>query len=102
MTSAILSPAARRDIIEIGRWISNDNPAAARAFQKSIINAAEIIGERPNIGRQRPDITSKEMHFFILRGFPYTIVYKADRQPPYIIRVLHSAHDLPDILRDND
>jgi toxin ParE1/3/4 len=34
-----------------------------------------------------------------LTGFPYVIVYTAARNPPLIVRILHGARDLPEILR---
>jgi len=34
-----------------------------------------------------------------LTGFPYVIVYDAGRRPPAIVRILHGARDLPEILR---
>jgi len=36
----------------------------------------------------------------ILRGFPYIVVYRANAIPPRILRVLHGARDLPEVLQD--
>jgi len=39
------------------------------------------------------------MRFLAVHGFPYLLVYNADRRPPLIVRVLHGARDLPSLLR---
>jgi plasmid stabilization system protein ParE len=38
--------------------------------------------------------------FLVLRGFPYILVYRANAVPPRILRVLHGARDLPEVLQD--
>jgi toxin ParE1/3/4 len=36
----------------------------------------------------------------MVSGFSYVIVYDASREPPLILRVLHGARELPELLRD--
>ncbi|MBK1663820.1 hypothetical protein CKO38_03965 [Rhodospirillum rubrum] len=98
MNAAKLSPAARRDLLAAVRWIARDNPAAARALRDGIAQAAVHIAEHPGIGTKRPDLTEAPYRFLILTGFPYVIVYNADRLPPLIVRILHGARDLPEAL----
>ena len=62
MSAAVLSPAARRDLLAAVRWIAQDNPAAARALRDGIVKAAERIGEHIHLGSLRPE----------LAGEPYT------------------------------
>lgn len=100
MIPAELSPAARRDLLAAVRWIANDNPAAARALRDAVAKAAERIGEHPRIGTSRPALADEPYRFLTLTGFPYIIVYNADRRPPRIVRILHGARDLPEILRE--
>ena len=38
--------------------------------------------------------------FLSLPGFPYVIVYNAERDPPLIVAVLHTARDLGRALQD--
>ncbi len=99
MSAAILAPAARRDLLTAIRRISKDSPAAARALRNSVARAAERIGEHPHIGSLRPDLAGEPYRFVVLTGFPYIIVYNAQRRPPLIDRVLHGAQDLRQILR---
>ena len=98
MSVAALSPAARRDLLAAVRWIAKDNPAAARAMKSSIAQAAERIAAHPMIGAERPELAEAPYRFLPLIGFPYIIVYNAERRPPLIVRILHGARDLPEAL----
>jgi toxin ParE1/3/4 len=100
MSAAVLSPAARRDLLEAVNWIAYDNPAAARALRSSVAKAAANIGTYTHFGVARPDLADPPYRFVMMTGFPYVIVYNADRRPPLIVRILHGVRDLPEILRD--
>ncbi|MDR3518009.1 MAG: type II toxin-antitoxin system RelE/ParE family toxin [Azospirillaceae bacterium] len=99
MNVAALSPAARRDLLAAVRWIASDNPVAARALRDSVAQAATRIGAHDQLGTLRPDLAAAPCRFLPLTGFPYVIVYNAERRPPLILRILHSARDLPEVLR---
>jgi toxin ParE1/3/4 len=100
MTAALLSPAARRDLLAAVRWIAKDNPAAARALRDGVVRVAERLGDHHHLGSLRPDLAGEPYRFLALTGFPYVIVYNADRRPPLIVRILHGARDLPELLRN--
>ncbi|CAO3442319.1 type II toxin-antitoxin system RelE/ParE family toxin [Azospirillum largimobile] len=100
MTTALLSPAARRDLLSAIRWISQDNPGAARALRDTIARTAQRIGTHPQVGVPRPDLAAPPYRFVSLTGFPYIVVYNAERHPPLIVRILHCARDLPVVLGD--
>lgn len=95
---AVLSPQARRDLLEAVGWIARENPSAARSLRDGVAAAAARIGEHPGIGFERPDLADPPTRFLMVAGFPYLIVYDAERTPPLILRVLHGARDLPDLL----
>ena len=100
MTAATLSRQARLDVDSGVEWIAQDNPAAAQGLLDAVLRAAERIGQYPRIGVRRPDLTANPRYrFVVLTGYPYLIVYAADRDPPVIVRVLHGARDLPRLLR---
>ena len=99
MTAAALSPRAQRDLRAATRWIAKDNPAAARAFRDAMVKLARHIGDHPQIGVRRPELTDEPYRFATLAGFPYLIVYNADRIPPLILGILHGARDLPELLK---
>jgi toxin ParE1/3/4 len=100
MSRATLAPRARREAGAAARWIADDNPATAQAFRDAILRAAERIGEHPFIGVERPDLAGPPYRFFPLAGFPYLVVYNAERTPPLIVRIVHGARDLNKVLRD--
>ncbi|PWC40670.1 type II toxin-antitoxin system RelE/ParE family toxin [Azospirillum sp. TSO22-1] len=102
MKPAVLAPTARRDLADAIDWIAKDNPAAARALRDAVIAAVSRIGEHPRIGTVRPDLAKERIRFVVLRGFPYILVYAADKMPPRILRLLHGARDLQAVLRDLD
>ena len=91
MTQATFAPAAVRDLAEAMGWIAGDNPAAARALRDGVVTAAMMIAAHPRAGRARPEIVDGPYLFFVVTGFPYVIVYNAERVPPRIVRVLHTS-----------
>ena len=73
---------------------------AAQGLRDAIASAAVRIGDHPQLGVLRPDVVKPPYRFLALTGYPYVIVYNADRRPPLILRVLHAARDLPTLLRN--
>ena len=100
MTAATFTPRARRDLTAATRWIRKDNRAAARGLRDAVAKAAERIGRHPAIGSRRSDLLPEAYRFLSLPGFPYVIVYNAERDPPLIVAVLHAARDLGRALQD--
>jgi toxin ParE1/3/4 len=62
--------------------------------------AARRIGRHPEIGTVCLELAEAVYRFLPLPGFSYIIVYNAARRPPLILRVLHGARDLPELLGD--
>lgn len=83
-------------------WIAHDNPRAAEDLRVAVRHAAKALGEHPDMGTQRRDLAPETVRFLVLRGFPYILVYRANAVPPRILRVLHGARDLPEVLQDLD
>lgn len=100
MARAVLAPRARHDLLEAVRWIAKDNRTAAIGLRDAILEAAQRIGTHPSMGRVRLDLADEPVRFLPLTGYPYIVVYDAAREPPLILRVLHGARDLPELLRD--
>jgi len=81
-------------------WIVQDNSRAGEDLRHSVRRAAKMLGEHPESGQQRLDLAPEAVRFLTLRGFPYIVVYRANSAPPRILRVLHGARDLPEVLHD--
>lgn len=100
MISAALSPRARREFLAAVDWIAKENPLAAEALRDALADAADLIGAHAEIGALRPYLTRKPYRFLKLKGFPHLVIYDSERRPPLIVRVVHGARDLPEVLRD--
>lgn len=100
MTSATLAPRARREFAGAAEWIARDNPRAAQSFRDAVARAAELIEGRPQIGSIRRHLLHEPFRFWSVAGFPYLIVYNAERVPPEIIAIVHTSRDVPHILRN--
>ena len=75
-----------------------EHAAAAQRLKQSVEQAARRIGERPLLGRQELALAGPRYRFWSVSGFPYLIVYRPDTSPPSILRLVHTARDLPALL----
>lgn len=60
--------------------------------------AALRIGANPAIGARRPGLVPDRFRFWPLPRYRYVLVYAADADAPRILRILHTARDLPKLL----
>lgn len=95
---ATLSRSATRDLLEATSLISKDSRRAARAFRNGIDEALTMIGRHAEIGAERQELAAPPIRFWTLRRYPYVMVYNASRVPPHVLRVVHGARDLPELL----
>ncbi|MDX8482058.1 type II toxin-antitoxin system RelE/ParE family toxin [Mesorhizobium sp. VK24D] len=92
------SPAAARDVEEIGDYIHAENPAAARRFVAALSARCERIANAPRGGALRSWLMPN------LRSIPfqhYVVFYVAEGDDVRIERVLHGARDI-DAIFDQD
>jgi toxin ParE1/3/4 len=90
-----LSPQAKSDIEEIGDHIAEDSPGNAKALHRT--PHPEIRDARPKADdrRARPDLRPD------LRLFPfgaYLILYRVVDDGAEIVRVVHAARNLEDLV----
>jgi len=79
-----LTRRARRDVIDIWRYIAADNEPAADRFIR-------LLGDVPSAGRSRDEIRPG------YRSFPvgeYVIFYRAREPGVHIMHVIHGRRDL--------
>jgi toxin ParE1/3/4 len=91
---------ALADLRAAVRWIAREDSGAADRLRIAANRAAKAIGEHPAIGPVRTEFAPLRFRFFVLRRFPYLIVYEPDRTPPRILRVVHASQDLAVLLAD--
>lgn len=97
---AVFAPRARREFLAIVDELSAESPKAARAFRETVEAAALRLGEHPRSAPQRADLAPEPWRFAKVGAFPYFLVYRPDRTPPLIVRVIHQRRDLENELRD--
>jgi plasmid stabilization system protein ParE len=90
-----LSPEAARDVREIWAYVAADSIKAARRVRLQILDACQSLAVNPGVGHSREDLTDKPVLFWPVGS--YLIVYTA-RKPVEIVRVLHGARDIPNLL----
>jgi addiction module RelE/StbE family toxin len=83
---------ARRDLIAILDYISDDDPAAALAVIDRIEESAHRLHEFPLSGREGSLAETRELP---IPGLPYLLVYRVRDASIEILRVLHGARQWP-------
>lgn len=94
----VFSSLAETDLAEIGDYIAQDSPAAARNFLDRIERRCRAILDAPAGGTPRPELAEN------LRSVPfgaYIIYYEAEPDRITVWRVRHSARDLPGLFEGN-
>ena len=89
------SSLAEQDLIDIYLHISKDNPFAAERLVRTINSKCELLARSPLIGRARPELRPD------LRSFPfgaYLILYRAIADGIEVVRVVHAARNLDDLV----
>lgn len=76
---------ARRDLLEIGRYIARDNPRAARAWVERLRECARKVAETPLAGRVVPERADHEVREIIVRN--YRIVYRVIEDAIHVLTV---------------
>lgn len=88
-------PAAREDLLEIWTYIARDNPPRADSFLDELEALMIRLSDAPSLGPARPDLGDD------IRYMPhgrYLIFYKARTDGVEIVRVLHGARRLEDLV----
>jgi toxin ParE1/3/4 len=88
-------PQAEQDLIDIFQYIHRDNPSAAEKFVRTVNAKCELLARDPRIGRARPELRAD------LRSFPYgayLILYRVIDDGVEIVRVVHGARNLEDLV----
>jgi len=100
MKPFFLSADARRDVDGIWNYlIEHATPAVADRIMNNIYKAIQKLADNPQLGHFRPDLTSAPVRFYLV--YSYYIIYHAEVTPLGIVRVLHSARDIPPLLQSD-
>jgi plasmid stabilization system protein ParE len=92
-----IMPRASADIDEIWTYIAQDNPAAADRVEQKLHDAMHLLADFPGMGHVRDDVDDPRYRFWSV--FDYVIVYRPDRKPMEVMRVIHGMRDMRAQLR---
>jgi toxin ParE1/3/4 len=93
----VLTASARRDLQDIIRYISIDDPEAALQFGRFLIHHTRNLSQFPKRGRVVPELSDESIREIIVRR--YRIVYRVDHHNRLIqvIRFWHARRGVPEI-----
>ncbi len=86
---------AEADLIEIWRFVAQGNPGAADNLLDRIEALFGLLSAHPGLGPARPDLAADLRYFVVGR---YLILYREITGGIEIVRVLHSARYIPDLI----
>jgi toxin ParE1/3/4 len=90
-----LTPAAEQDLQDVWLYIAQDNTRAADKLLDRIEVQCELLANHPQLGPARDDI-AKGLRYHPLAN--YLILYRVIAQGVEIVRVVHGARNIIDLL----
>ena len=91
-----LSPAARRDLRDIVRYISLDSPERAVRFGQFLVGSVKRLADFPEMGRIVPEFDDPRIREIVVRS--YRVIYRVDHAGCRvdIARFWHGARGTPE------
>ena len=100
MPRIVWTSQALDDLRAIRDFIARDAPRRANAFVSRLIDAADVLEQRPLLGAIVPELRREDVRELI-RG-NYRIIYRADGSRVTVLSVYHAARTLsPDVIGDD-
>ena len=103
MKAVRLTEAARNDIETIiDYYLLEAGVEVALSFTRAWQSTLSVLARHPGIGSPRfaREVRIEGLRVWSLRGFPHLVLYLLDDDGPEVIRILHSARDIPSTLRE--
>jgi plasmid stabilization system protein ParE len=95
-----LTPSAENDLFEIWCYIAQDSTDAANRVEEAIHDACRLLARSPHVGQIRPDLTRRALRFWTVNPFKnYVVIYDPDTRPLRILRILHGARNIRELLK---
>jgi len=95
LPDVVLTPSAESDLDDIWLAIARDNRLAADRLLKRIGEKLQRLSVFPEMGSPRPEVAPTAR--LLIEG-NYLILYEASPTHVVVVRVLHGARDLTDLL----
>jgi plasmid stabilization system protein ParE len=98
MRKYVLAPAAEDDLLTIWHYYAEEvkDPDLADRMIGEIISGFNTVARNPGIGHQRSDLSDEPLRFWAVRK--YLIIYRHEKSPIEVARVLHGARDVQSII----
>ena len=91
------SLTAGNDLQEIEEFIARDSALHAIGFVDRIVESVGKLQKAPQVGRIVPEFGRSDLRELLFRR--YRIVYLLEEDTVTILRVVHGARDLTDLVR---
>jgi len=100
MSGYVISPIASIDLDEMWDYyaIELQNPDVADRIRDEVFTSFRQLAIMPGMGHFRSDLAAEPLRFWRVRN--YLVVYRSEKTPIEIVRVLHGARDVLVILGD--
>lgn len=93
----VLSEEAASDLFSIWEYLAdNAGVNIADRIAADLRRAMEQLVRSPLIGHLREDLTAQPVRFWAVHS--YYVIYIPQSSPLTIVRVVHSARDVPELL----
>lgn len=97
MSRYVLTDEAKQDLLDIRQYLREEaGVRVALAVVRKITEAFLFLSRTPGAGHSREDLTTDAVKFWSV--YSYMIVYNPTSRPIEIVRMLHGARDLENIL----
>jgi addiction module RelE/StbE family toxin len=80
------------DLIEVRKYIADNNPQAAQDVAKRIKTAVTHLSDQPPMGRMGRVEGTREL---VISDLPYIIPYRVKNNVIQILRVMHTSRKWP-------
>lgn len=80
------------DLKAIELYIEHDNPAAARAVKRRVVEAVAHLGRQPDLGGAGRIAGTREL---VVPGTPYIVAYTVLAAEIVVLAVIHGARKWP-------
>lgn len=91
-----LTDEAEADLAQIVDYIAQQSPRSALKVFDSLHEAMRNLAQFPGMGHRRYELSDEPVLFW--KVYSYLIVYRAERKPLHVLRIIHGARDLRAIL----
>jgi len=91
----VLSSSSRKDLQDIVRYISLDDPSKALQFGRFLIHHTKSLAQFPDRGRVVPELGDERIREIIIRS--YRVIYRVnnERESIEVIRFWHAGRGRP-------